>query len=209
MFTIFRKSSISLLVLLMLFVVLTSAMPVLAASSKNTQTSYATAEEAVKSLVQAVRSNDTKELVVILGPGSKEIISSGDPVADKSGRERFINLYDEKNVLIGTDTGRAVLTLGNEDYPFPIPVVKKGKVWRFDAKAGKEELLNRRIGRNELEVIDVMRAYVDAQREYASKDRDSDSVMEFAQKIRSTLGKKDGLYWETKEGEEESPLGPL
>ena len=132
-----------------------------------------------------------------------------DPVADKSGRERFVNLYDEKNVIEGADTGRAVLSLGNEDYPFPIPVVKKGKVWRFDARAGKEELLNRRIGRNELEVIDVLHSYVDAQREYAAMDRDSDGVMEFAQKIRSTPGKKDGLYWATKEGEQASPFGPL
>ena len=209
MFTIFRKNPILLLLLLMLLVVLASAVPVLAASAKNTQKSYATAEEAVKSLVQAVRSNDTKELFAILGPGSQEIISSGDPVADKLGRERFVNLYDEKNVIEGTDTGRAVLSLGNEDYPFPIPVVKKGKVWRFNARAGKEELLNRRIGRNELEVIDVLRAYVDAQREYAAIDRDRDGVLEFAQKIRSTPGKKDGLYWATKEGEEESPLGPL
>jgi hypothetical protein len=209
MFTIFRKSSISLLLPLMLLVVLASAMPVLAASAKNTKNSYATVEEAVKSLVQAVRSNDTKELLAILGPGSQEIISSGDPVADKSGRERFVNLYDEKNVIEGADTGRAVLSLGNEDYPFPIPVVKKGKVWRFDTRAGKEELLNRRIGRNELEVIDVLRAYVDAQREYATEDRDGDGVLEFAQKIRSTPGKKDGLYWATKEGEEASPLGPL
>jgi len=209
MFTIFRKNPISPLLLLMLLVVLTSAVPVLATSAKNTQKSYATAEEAVKSLVQAVRSNDTKELFAILGPGSQEIISSGDPVADKSGRERFVNLYDEKNVIEGVDTGWAVLSIGNEDYPFPIPVVKKGKVWRFDARAGKEELLNRRIGRNELEAIDVLRTYVDAQREYAAMDRDRDGVLEFAQKIRSTPGKKDGLYWAMKEDEESSPLGPL
>lgn len=206
MFTIFRKSSISLL---MLLVILASAMPVLAASAKNAQKSFTTAEEAVKSFAQAVRSNDAGKLVAILGPGSKEIISSGDPVADKAARELFIKRYDEKITMEGADTGKVVLTIGNDDYPFPIPIVKKGKVWRFDTRAGKDEILNRRIGRNELAVIDVLHAYVDAQREFVSQDRDGDAVLEFAQKFRSTPGKKDGLYWEAKEGMEESPFGPL
>jgi hypothetical protein len=209
MFMISKKSSISLLLLLIPLVVLASAVPVLAASAKNIQKSFATAEEAVKTFIQAVRSNDTRELAAILGPGSRDIISSGDAIADKSGREWFVNRYDEKNVIEGADTGKAVLTIGNDDYPFPIPVVRKGKVWRFDTRAGKEELLNRRIGRNELAVIDVLHVYVDAQREFVSKDRDGDAVLEFAQKFRSTPGKKDGLYWEAKEGMEESPLGPL
>ncbi|HEY5973894.1 MAG TPA: DUF2950 domain-containing protein [Geobacteraceae bacterium] len=189
--------------------ILAAGLPALAASAKNTQKTFSSPDEAVKSLVKAVKSSDTKELVSILGPGSRAIISSGDPVADKAGRERFVKLYEEKMVIEGAETGRAVFSIGNEDYPYPIPVVKKGKVWRFDVKAGKEELLNRRIGRNELEVIEVLRAYVDAQREYASKDRDSDAVLEFAQKFRSTPGKKDGLYWETKDGVETSPLGSL
>ena len=107
------------------------------------------------------------------------------------------------------ETGKAVFSIGNEDYPYPIPLVKKGQVWRFDTRAGKEELLNRRIGRNELEVIEILRAYVDAQREYATTDWDGDGKSEFAQKIRSTPGKKDGLYWAAKEGEKLSPLGPL
>lgn len=198
-----------LLLLLALLVIQAGGMTALAASSPKAQKSFSSPEDAVKSLVAAVRSNDNKELAAILGPGSKAIVSSGDPVADRSGRERFVKLYDEKNAIEGAKTGKAVLSIGNEDYPFPIPVVKKGGAWRFDSKAGKEELLNRRIGRNELEIIDVLRAYVDAQREYASKERDGSGVMEFAQKIRSTPGKKDGLYWEAKDGEEESPLGPL
>ena len=158
---------------------------------------------------QGGQDNDTKAMAVILGPGSKEIISSGDPVADKSGRERFVSMYDEKIVIEGAETGRAVVSIGNENYPFPIPLVKKGNVWLFDTKAGKEELLNRRIGRNELEVIEILRAYVDAQREYYATDWDGDKSTEFAQKIRSTPGKKDGLYWAAKEGEKLSPLGPL
>jgi len=205
----FRKITISLLLLTALLLVLAGVAPAVAAPAKNTQKSFSSPDEAMKSLVQAVRNNNTKELLAILGPGSKEIISSGDPVADKAGREHFVNLYDEKIVIKGADTGRAVFSIGNDDYPYPIPLVKKGNAWRFDAKAGKDELLNRRIGRNELEVIQVLNAYVDAQREYASRDRDSDAVLEFAQKFRSTPGKKDGLYWVAKEGEKESPFGPL
>lgn len=209
MFMTFRKYSISQLLLLALFAILLSVAPGLATTDNAAHRSFASPEEAVKSLVQAARSNDTTELVAILGPGSQEIVSSGDPVADKSGRERFVSLYDEKIVIEGAETGWAILSLGKEDYPFPIPVVKDGDVWRFDAEAGKEELLNRRIGRNELAVIEVLRVYVDAQREYAATDWDGDGTVEFAQRVRSTPGKKDGLYWSTTEGEPESPLGPL
>lgn len=208
MITISRKLFNSLLLLPLLLVVLAVAVPVSKASSHETQKSFSSPDEAVKSLVAALRNNDDKELVRVLGPGSETIVTSGDPVADKTGRERFIKLYDEKNVIERAETGRAVLSIGNEDYPFPIPIVKNGEVWRFDAKAGKDELLNRRIGRNELAVIDILKAYVDAQREYASVDRGT-GALEFAQRIRSTPGKRDGLFWEPKEGEEESPFGPL
>jgi len=201
------KASIFLLAALLL--ILAGAAAAIAAPARNSQKTFASPQEALQSLVKAARSSNIKELIAILGPGSRQIISSGDPVADRAGREHFIKLYDEKNSAAGADSGRAFLIIGNEDYPFPIPVIKKGNVWRFDAKAGKEEILNRRIGRNELEVINVMRTYVDAQREYASRDRDSDAVMEFAQKFRSTPGKKDGLYWETADGAEMSPMGSL
>ena len=198
-----------LLPLLALFVVLAAGGPAVAASGVKAQKTFADPETAAKSLVTAVKNNDSKELLAILGPGAQTIISSGDPVEDQAGRERFVKLYEEKCVIAGADSGRAVLTLGQEEYPFPIPVVKKGAKWSFDTKAGKEELLNRRIGRNELQTIEVLRAYVEAQREYAGKDRDGDGTAAFAQRIRSTPGKHDGLYWEPKEGEEESPLGPF
>jgi len=209
MFMTYRKYSLSLLLIQALFAVLLSVSPALAATDNTAQKSFASPEEAIKNLVQAARNNNITEMAAILGPDSQEIVSSGDPVADKSGRERFVNLYDEKIVIEGAETGWAVISLGNEDYPFPIPVVKDGDVWRFDAEAGKEELLNRRIGRNELRVIEVLQAYVDAQREYAATDRDGDGILEFAQKFRSTPGQKDGLYWSTQEGEQESPFGPL
>jgi hypothetical protein len=180
--------------------------PSLAATVK--QRTFSSPEEAVKALVEAVKSNDVKALEAIFGPGSHDLVVSGDPVADQSGRERFLQLYNEKNKFEQT-ADRAILCVGNEDWPSPIPIVKKGGVWFFDAKQGWEEILARRIGKNELSAIQVCLAYVDAQREYALKDRNGDDLLEYAQKFRSDPGKKNGLYWEAKAGEEQSPLGPL
>jgi hypothetical protein len=209
MFMTFKNIWLSLLMYTALCLVVVGGAPATAASAKSTQKSFASPEQAVKSFIEAVRSNDTKALIAIFGPGAREIISSGDPVSDRSTRERFVELYDEKNSIEGAESGRVILIVGNEESRFPIPLVKKGKVWRFDSRAGKEELLNRRIGRNELAVIEVLRAYVDAQREYVAKDRDGNGTTEFAQKFRSTPGKKDGLYWSAQEGDEESPMGPF
>jgi hypothetical protein len=172
------------------------------------QRTFASPEEAVKAFVEALKSNDVKALEAILGPGSWDLIVSGDPVADQSGRERFVKLYDEKIRLEITDA-KANLNLGNEDWPFAIPIVKKDSLWRFDAKAGREELLARRIGKNELSAMQFCLAYVDAQREYVLKDRDGDGILEYAQKFGSDKGKRNGLFWKAKEGEEQSPLGPL
>jgi len=171
------------------------------------QKSFQAPEEAAKALFEALRAGDMKELLAIFGPAGKEVISSGDEVADKAGRERFVKSYEAMNKLEKETDKKVTLVVGTHDWPFPVPIVKKGETWVFDTMAGKEELLNRRIGRNELNTIKVCLAYVDAQREYALKDRDSDNLLEYAQKFRSTAGKKDGLYWEAKEGEEQSPLG--
>jgi hypothetical protein len=173
------------------------------------QKSFASPEEAVNALVVAVKADNKKEMLAILGPVGKELISSGDEVADKEGREKFLKAYDEMNTLEKESADKIVLHVGTDNWPLPIPIVKKNNTWVFDTKAGKEEILNRRIGRNELNVIEVLHAYVDAQREYASKDCKGSGVVEFAQKFISTEGKHDGLYWEAKEGEEMSPLGPL
>jgi hypothetical protein len=172
------------------------------------QKTFASAEEAVKALVAAAKNNDSKELMAIFGVGSKELIFSGDAVADKQRHERFTKAYDGKNRLVqqGSDM---VLVIGNEDWPFPIPVIKKGDGWVFDIARGREEILNRRIGENELYTIQVCRAIVDAQREYAIKDRDKNGLLEYAQKFRSDPGKKNGLYWDSKAGEPQSPLGPI
>jgi hypothetical protein len=173
------------------------------------QKSFPSPEEAVKSLVAAVRANDMKEMLAILGPGSGELISSGDDVADRAGREKFLNAYDQVNTLQQESANTMVLHIGADNWSMPIPIVKKGATWVFDIGKGKKEILNRRIGRNELHVIEVLDAYIDAQHEYATKDCRGGGKVEFAQRLISTEGKRDGLYWEAKEGEEESPLGPL
>jgi len=172
------------------------------------QRTFASPEEAVKAFIEALKSNDVKALEAILGPGSRDLVSSGDPIADKAVRERFLSRYGEKNRLEVTDA-KANLSLGNDDWPFAIPIVKKDGLWRFDAKAGKEEILARRVGQNELSAIQFCLAYVDAQQEYALKDRDGDGLLEYAQKFGSDKGKRNGLYWKVKEGEEQSPLGPI
>jgi hypothetical protein len=173
------------------------------------QKNFNSPEEAVKAFIEAIKANDTQALLAILGPSGKEIISSGDEVADKETRERLAQKYDQKNKLEWEGDKKVILDIGTDDWPMPIPVVKKGDTWIFDTEAGKEEILSRRIGRNELNVIQVCLAYVDAQREYALKDRVGDGIQQYAQRFRSEEGKKNGLYWEAKQGEEQSPLGEL
>jgi hypothetical protein len=180
-----------------------------AATAKAKQKTFSSPEEAVQALVGAVEKEDKAALSVLFGPGSESVISSGDEVSDRAARDRFLKSYAEKNSLDRQADGRVILQVGNDDWPFPIPIARKGSAWRFDTKAGREELLNRRIGANELRTIEVLRAYVSAQREYAGKDWDGDGVFPYAQKIASSAGKKDGLYWKAGDGEEPSPLGPL
>jgi hypothetical protein len=156
--------------------------------------------------VAAVRNNSEKEFVAVFGSDGEELYSSGDEVSDQQSRERFLKAYDEKNSLVA-EGENMVLEVGNDAWPFPVPLVKKGESWFFDTVQGKEELLNRRIGRNELDTIQTCLAAVDAQREYAMKARDILGTTVYAEKFQSDPGKKNGLYWETKEGEELSPLG--
>jgi hypothetical protein len=172
------------------------------------QKSFGSAEEAVKALITATRNNDDKEVLAIFGADAKDLIFSGDRVADKQRREKVLAAYDEQNKLV-PEGNSMVVVIGKNDWPFPIPLVKKGERWIFDTKQGKEEILNRRIGQNELYAIQTSLAIVDAQREYAMTDRDGDNLHEYAEKFASDPGKKNGLYWETKEGEDSSPLGQL
>jgi hypothetical protein len=173
------------------------------------QKGFKSPEEAVQALVEAVTGDNKKELMAIFGLASKELIFSGDTVADKKGRGRFTKAYEEKHTLVKEGDRKVILVVGKNDWPLPIPLVKEGEQWRFNTQEGKEEILNRRIGKNELNAIKVCLAYVDAQREYALKDRNGDKVREYAQRFVSTPSKHDGLYWQAKEGEAQSPMGPL
>jgi hypothetical protein len=170
---------------------------------------FASPEEAVRTLVAALKVNNTEALSAIFGPGSEDLVSSGDPVADEGRRKQFVYFYELKHRLEKTAEDEVFLHIGHDDWPFPIPVVKTDAGWQFDATEGREEIIARRIGRNELSTIQVCLAYVDAQREYAQKDRNEDGLLEYAQQFRSDPGKKNGLYWPETEGKGRSPLGPL
>jgi hypothetical protein len=180
-----------------------------AVSAGPRQKSFASPGEAVQALVEAVKAGDMEALAAILGPEGSQLISSGDAVADKQDRAHFVLSYEESNKLERPTETKAVLVIGQDQWPLPIPVMKEGDAWRFDTAVGKEEILNRRIGRNELSAMQVCLAYVDAQREYARVARESDGVLAYAMKFRSDEGKQNGLYWPTKEGEGSSPLGVL
>lgn len=173
------------------------------------QKNYATPAAAVTALVDAVRSGNRVNLSAILGSHGSKLISSGDAVADQRGRAAFIKAYGEANKLVFDGDAKATLEIGKDDWPFPIPLVKSDSAWRFDTEQGEQEILNRRIGRNELAAIQVCLAIVDAEREYAASHLDRDGVQKYATRIVSTPGKRDGLYWPAKSGEPPSPLGPL
>jgi hypothetical protein len=187
----------------------TAAFLCTAASATLAQQAFKTPEEAASALVGAAKGDDVKALVTVLGPDGKDIISSGDEVADAATREKFVAAYDAKHQITMDGDNKAVLVIGQEDFPLPIPLVRKNGMWRFDSAAGREEILYRRIGENELDAIQASLAYVDAQNDYADKDRTGAGINTYAQRIVSQPGKKDGLYWPTSPGEEESPLGEL
>jgi hypothetical protein len=173
------------------------------------QKSFPTPEEGVQALLEAAQSHDQTTLLAILGPEAKPLVSTGDPVADRESSERFVKSYEEAHTLVPSGDTKVVLQSGKDEWPFPIPLIKDSAGWRFDTQAGKEELLNRRIGRNELDVIQVCLAYVDAQREYYMRNPLNAPLLQYASKFISTKDKRDGLYWETSADEPPSPLGPL
>ncbi|MBV8210209.1 MAG: DUF2950 domain-containing protein [Burkholderiaceae bacterium] len=179
------------------------------ASHVHLQGSYASPEEAAKALADAMRSDENRQIWRVLGPGAGKLIHSGDPVQDERARKAFIAAYDQSVKFDRSDDGRVTLLIGPDDFPFPYPLVTKDDRWQFDAKQGDEHVLNRRIGHNELSAIKVCLAYVDAQREYATTERRSNGLLEYAQRLTSSPGEHDGLYWETKDDEPASPLGPL
>lgn len=173
------------------------------------QRDFATPEEAAATLVKTVKAQDRNGALAILGQDAAPWISSGDSAADRMAAARFVAAYDTHHAIARDGPDKASLLLGTDDFPFAFPLVRNGQRWRFDTAAGKEEMLARRIGENELAAINVLRAIVDAQMEYASVDRNGDGVLAYARKFASSPGKHDGLYWPTKAGEPDSPLGAL
>ena len=169
---------------------------------------FASPELATQAFVTAVRAGDTRALTAILGSSARPLLSSADPVADRQSRETFVRAYDAAHELV-TNGNVATLHVGDDRWAFPIPVIKDGDRWRFDARQGREEIVARRIGRNELYTMQTCLAYVDAQREYYAEDRDGNGVLEYARQFASAPGKRDGLYWPTEAGQPPSPLGEL
>jgi hypothetical protein len=180
----------------------------LAASAQDAkQKTFATPEDAVVALVEAGKAADGTALRALFGAEGDKLLSSGDPVMDQRNREVFLVAYSEQAALMAVSPTAAVLYIGNEDWPFPIPLIKEGTAWRFDTAAGAQEILYRRIGRNELTTIRVCRAYVEAQKEYAAKAHDGKPIGVYAERIASTPGKQDGLFWKSEDPEHMSPLG--
>jgi hypothetical protein len=177
------------------------------------QRTFASPEDALQALVAAMRAHDTQQLEAIFGPDNDDLVFSGDAIDDQIAQDRFLKAYDEKHQLVADDERNASFTVvvGNDQWPLPIPIVKdeSGRAWIFDADIGGDEVITRRIGRNELTVIEVCKAIGDAQREYAQRDPNHDAIPEYARKFFSDPGKTNGLYWPTTEGEKESPLGEL
>ena len=175
---------------------LTLAAALLHAEPQAPQT-FATPHEAGEALVAAAEHNDTAAMLKVLGPGSKDIVESGDPAEDKSGRAQFAERARAR-MRVAAEPGnpdRAVLVVGENDWPFPVPLYRKEGRWSFDAARGRTEILARRVGRNEMAAMEVCRGYVEAQMAYAVHDRNGDGILQYAQKIVSSPGKKDGLYW--------------
>jgi Protein of unknown function (DUF2950) len=182
---------------------------VLAAAQQSGQETFASAGKASHALVAALKAEDQSTLLKILGPDAQEIVSSGDPVEDKDNRAEFVKKYEQMHRLVMEPNGETTLYIGAENWPTPIPLAHKGNAWYFDTAAGKQEILYRRVGRNELAVIQVCHELVDAQKQYYGQSHDGNSAHVYAEKFMSDPGKQNGLYWEVSAGETESPIGPL
>jgi len=179
-----------------------------AAGAAATGKTFATPEAAVSAFVAAASAGDSNALRVVFGPAAADL-ENPDHVQATNEFSEFVTALNRARRIVRESDSRCVLEIGENSWPFAVPIVKKDGQWFFDTAAGTEELLNRRIGNNELSTLQSVRAYVEAQREYATKDRDGDEVLEFAQKFGSAPGRKDGLYWSPDIDGEISPLGPL
>jgi hypothetical protein len=186
-------------------------IPAIAAqpTGASSQLTFASADEATAALLDAMKQGDQKRLLAVLGPGSEALINSGDPHADAANRQKFVENYEAQHKLAEVSPGHDILDVGVNDWPLPFPVVQVNGHWQFDSRAGAQEIVNRRIGRNEIAAIRVALTYVDAQRDYFDRGKQSGGTGEYAQRLISTPDGHDGLYWPAAAGEPESPLGPL
>lgn len=192
-------------------IVLLGMVPIIprASAQAPAQITFATPDEAAKAAMQGFTTNDIEKLKAAFGSNAAELLGSGDPVSDRNDREVIGLAMRQTWRWVPRGANKKELVIGAEGWPFPVPLVKKGTGWQFDSSAGQEEVLARRIGRNELNVIDLCRAYVLMQRQYAGQPHDDKLAGLYAQKVRSTPGRHDGLYWDAKPEEEPSPLGDL
>ncbi|MBS0189456.1 MAG: DUF2950 domain-containing protein [Planctomycetes bacterium] len=172
-------------------------------------TAFATPQAAVDATVAAIRADNTEELSSILGVNAREVLSSGDDVADRSNAQAFLRKYDQSHRLVASDDGSMILEVGDDNWPMPFPIVKTDDGWRLDTAAGLEEVIARRVGRNELDCIQTCLAIADAQSDYQMMDPDGQMPPAFASKFMSDPGTKNGLYWPVSEGGSPSPLGDL
>ena len=179
------------------------------ASAAPTGRTFATPEEAVRALADVVKSGDMTALLAIFGPDGQTLVSSSDPATGRKHQEVFLAAFSERWRLNEIAKNRKELVIGNEDWPFPVPLAKGRTGWFFDSAAGLEEVISRRVGRNELAVIEVCRTYVRAQHAYAATGRDGAPPNVYARRLRSTAGRHDGLYWPAEKGQPRSPLGDL
>jgi hypothetical protein len=180
-----------------------------ARAGAETQQSFASPEEAVTGLVQTLQKGDAAALTTLFGPGAEGLVASGDAVADAADRAKFVDMYNEKHVLVPAGSDKVELQVGADGWPLPVPIVRRAGRWYFDGASGAQELVYRRIGHNELGAIRVARGYVDAQIDYAATGRDGNPAGIYAQKLRSDPGMHNGLYWPSAAGEPDSPVGPF
>jgi hypothetical protein len=193
-----------------LFTMLIPALLLLAAFTRAADhKTFDTPAQAVQALIKAAEDGNQDEMLAVLGDDGKDLVFSGDPVQDKTGMESFVKSYKAKHSIVEQNAKTRVLRVGASDWELPIPIVNDGGKWRFDTASGRQELLYRRIGYNELGAIAACRGYIDAQKDYASVGHDGLSAGIYAQRLISSPGKQDGLYWETAEGDPPSPAGPL
>jgi hypothetical protein len=183
------------------------AMP--GAAAEPARQSFASPEDAAAAVVAAARSHDEAALRTVLGPGSEALISSGDRNADRQAQRHFVESYEAHHALVPDGTDRMILDVGTDDWPLPIPIVRQGMRWYFNSHEGAQQIIDRRIGRNEIAAIRVSLAYVDAQNDYFDRQKQLTGIGEYAQRIVSTQGRHDGLYWPAAEDQQDSPLEPL